>query len=120
MTLKDIKDKIVHGDFKSLIYPGTTTDIHPSDVAKIMDTLPVDIAFNSFAAFPEKKKPLLFAYVGHFLQRKIINRLSKEQASYVLNHLDSTDRYAFFISLGALERSQFIEYLDDKNKKARN
>jgi magnesium transporter len=83
-----------------------------------MDTLPVDIAFNSFAAFPEKKKPLLFAYVGHFLQRKIINRLTKEQASYVLNHLDSTDRYAFFISLGALERSTFIEYLDDKNKKA--
>jgi magnesium transporter len=118
MTLKEIKDKIVHGDFKSLIYPGTTTDIHPSDVAKIMDTLPVDIAFNSFAAFPEKKKPLLFAYVGHFLQRKIINRLNKEQASYVLNHLDSTDRYAFFISLGTLERSKFIEYLDDKNKKA--
>ncbi|MDB5145381.1 MAG: magnesium transporter, partial [Mucilaginibacter sp.] len=118
MTLKEIKDKIVHGDFKSLIYPGTTTDIHPSDVAKIMDTLPVDIAFNSFAAFPEKKKPLLFAYVGHFLQRKIINRLSKEQASYVLNHLDSTDRYSFFISLNTLERSKFIEYLDDKNKKA--
>jgi magnesium transporter len=118
MTLKEIKDKIIHGDFKSLIYPGTTTDIHPSDVAKIMDTLPVDIAFDSFTAFPEKKRPLLFAYLGHYLQRKIINRLSKEQASAILNHLDSNDRYSFFISLNALERSKFIEYLDDKNKKA--
>jgi magnesium transporter len=118
MTLKEIKDKIIHGDLKSLIYPGTTTDIHPSDVAKIMDTLPVDIAFDSFTAFPEKKRPLLFAYLGHYLQRKIINRLSKEQASAILNHLDSNDRYSFFISLNALERSKFIEYLDDKNKKA--
>jgi magnesium transporter len=118
MTLKEITDKIVHGDFKSLIHAGTTTDIHPSDVAKIMDTLPVDIAFESFAAFPEKKKSLLFAYLGHYLQRKIINRLTKEQASAVLNHLDSTDRYSFFISLSSLERSKFIEYLDTRNKKA--
>lgn len=118
MTLKELKDKIIHGDFKSLIYPGTTTDIHPSDVAKIMDTLPVDIALDSFTAFPEKKRPILFAYLGHFLQRKIINRVSKEQASGILNHLDSTDRYSFFTSLNALERSKFIEYLDDKNRKA--
>ncbi len=118
MTLKEIKDKIIHGDFKSLIYPGTTTDIHPSDVAKIMDTLPVDIAFDSFIAFPEKKRPVLFVYLGHYLQRKIINRLAKEQASAILNHLDSNDRYSFFISLNALERSKFIEYLDVKIKKA--
>ncbi len=118
MTLKEIKDKIVHGDFKSLIHPGTNTDIHPSDVARIMDTLPVDIAFESFSAFPEKKKALLFAYLGHYLQRKIINRLTKEQGSAILNHLDSTDRYSFFISLGSLECSKFIEYLDTRNKKA--
>lgn len=118
ITLKELKDKIVKGDIKSLIYPGTSTDIHPADVAKIMDTLPVDIAYNSFKAFPEKKKPNLFAYLGHYLQRKIIGRLDKEQASQILNHLDSTDRYSFFISLGTLERSRFIEYLDDKNKKA--
>src|ERR1700744_3314615 len=118
MTLKDIKDKIVHGDFKSLIPPGTNTDIHPSDVAKIMDTLPVDIAFNSFVSFPEKKKALLFAYLGHYLQRKIINRLSKQQAGAILDHVESTDRYSFFISLSTLERSKFLEYLNAKNKKA--
>lgn len=118
MTLKEIKDKIITGDFKALIHPGTTTDIHPSDVAKIMDTLPVDIAFNSFTSFPEKKKAGLFAYLGHYLQRKIINRLSKEQASAILDHVESTDRYSFFISLGTLERSKFLEYLNDKNKKA--
>ena len=101
ITFKEIKDKIIKGDIKSLIYPGTSTDIHPADVAQIMDTLPVDIAYNSFEAFPERKKPALFAYLGHYLQRKIIARLRKEQASNILNHLDSTDRYAFFISLDA-------------------
>jgi magnesium transporter len=118
MTLREIKDKILSGDFKSLIYPGTNTDIHPSDVAKIMDTLPVDIAYESFNAFPEKKRVGLFAYLGHYLQRKIISRLDKIEASAILNHLDSTDRYSFFVSLSTLDRSTFLEYLDTKNKKA--
>jgi len=117
MTLKEIKDKLLSGDFKSLLYPGTNTDIHPADVAKILDTLPVNTACNSFVAFPEKKKAVLFAYLSHFLQHKIICRLDVQDASYILNHLNSTDRYSYFVSLKAIDRSKYLEYLDEKHRK---
>ncbi len=118
MNLKEIKEKVLSGDLKSLLYPGTKTDIHPADVAKILDTLPVETAYSSFIAFPEQKKPVLFAYLGHFLQRKIIARIDKEEASEILNHLNSTDRYTFFTCLTPIERSKFLDYLDEDNRKA--
>ena len=117
MTFSNIKDKLLSGDFKSLIYPGTNTDIHPADIAKILDTLPDETAYTSFIAFPEKKKATLFAYLGHLLQHKIICRLNKADASYILNHLNSTDRYSYFISLKPIERSKYLDYLDQKHKK---
>jgi magnesium transporter len=92
MNLKDIKDKIVSGDLKSLLHPGTNTEIHPADVAKILDTLPFNTAYNSFIEFPEKKKATLFVYLSHFLQHKIICKLEPKDAIYILNHINSTDR----------------------------
>lgn len=118
MDLREIKDKIISGDLKSLIPSGTNTDIHPSDVAKILNTLPVDTAIDSFQAFPEKKKATLFAYIGHFLQKKIIERLPKDKASRILDQLSSTDRNSFFTSLNAIERSKYLDYLNDDNRKA--
>jgi magnesium transporter len=117
MTLKEIKEKVLNGDFKSLLYHGTNTDIHPADVAKILDSLPVDTAYSSFIAFPEKKQVALFAYLGHFLQRRIILKIAPAEAANILNHLNSTDRYSFFTCLTPMEKSKFLEYLDDKNRK---
>ena len=116
--LKEIKDKILSGDLWSIINPEADKDIHPSDVADILNALPANSAISSFSSFPEKKKVLLFAYLDHYLQQKIICNLDKEQAAFILNHLISTDRYAYFYSLTALDRTKFLEYLDDKNKKA--
>ena len=118
MTLKEIKDKLLSGDIKSLLHPGTNVDIHPADVAKILDTLPVETAYNSFITFPEKKRATLFVYLGHFLQHKIICKLDSKDVSYILNHISSTDRYSYFVSLKPIDRSKYLEYLDDKNKKA--
>jgi magnesium transporter len=118
MTLKEIKSKLLSGNLWSLINPNANEDIHPSDVADILNTLPANSAISAFSSFPEKKKALLFAYLDHYLQQRIIKSIDKEQAAYILNHLSSTDRYSFFISLSALERSKYLEYLDDKNKKA--
>jgi magnesium transporter len=118
MNLKDIKEKVLNGDFKSLLYPGTNTDIHPAEVAKILDSLPVETAYTSFIAFPENKKALLFSYLGQFLQRKIIARLDKDDAALILNHLNSTDRYSFFSCLKPIDRSKYIKYLDEDHRKA--
>ncbi len=118
MDLRDITERIISGDLKSFVSAGTTTEIHPSDVARILNTLPADTAVQSFITFHDKKKIILFAYVGHFLQKKIIETLPREKASRILDHLTSTDRYSFFTSLTAFERSKYLDYLNDNNKKA--
>ena len=118
MKFKEIKEKLLSGHLRSLINPDTNKEIHPSDVAEILDTLPVDSAIASFKTFSDRKKPVLFAYLGHYLQRRIISGFDKKTAAFILNHLNSTDRYSFFISLTPLDRSTYLEYLDVKNKKA--
>ena len=118
ITLKEIKDKIINGELWPLVNLEDNKDIHPSDVAHVLNTLPAESAVASFLSFPEKKTSILFGYLDHYLQQRIIVKLSREQAAYVLNHSNSTDRYSFFVSLNALERSKYLEYLDETNKKA--
>ena len=118
MTLKEIKDKLLSGNLWSLINPEANKDIHPSDVADVLNALPANSAIASFTTFPEKKKAFIFSYLDHYLQQKVIKSLERDEAVFILNHLNSDDRYAFFISLSALDRTRFLEYLDEKNKKA--
>ena len=118
MTLKEIKDKLLSGNLWSLINPEANKDIHPSDVADVLNALPANSAIASFTTFPEKKKAFIFSYLDHYLQQKVIKSLERDEAAFILNHLNSDDRYAFFISLSALDRTRFLEYLDEKNKKA--
>ena len=118
MTLKELKDKLLSGNLWSIINPDHNKDIHPADVAGILNTLPVESALTSFMAFPEKKQALIFAYLDHFLQQKIIGKTDKEQAGYILNQLNSTDLYAFFISLSALDRTTNLELLDEDYRAA--
>lgn len=118
ISLKDIKERLLSGKLWSLISTEADKDIHPSDVAEILNTLPVTSAVASFTAFPDKKKTLLFSYLDHFLQLKLISRISHEQASYVLNHLSSTDRNSFYLSLIPLNRSVYLDFLNEDNKKA--
>jgi magnesium transporter len=118
ISLKEIKDRILSGHIWSFVNPETNADIHPYDVAEIFDSLPLDSAILSFKTLSEKKKPVLFAYLGHYLQQKLIKALGKEDIANILNHLNSTDRSSFFLSLPALDRSTYLEYLDEDNKKS--
>ncbi len=77
MILKELKEKLLSGKLWSLINPDTNKDIHPEDVAEVLDTLPVESAIVSFKTFPEKSRPLLFAYLGHYLQQRIIKSFDK-------------------------------------------
>ena len=118
MTLKELRDKLLSGNLWSLINPDHNKDIHPADVAGILNTLPVETALSSFMAFPEKKQAMIFAYLDHFLQQRIISKAGKEQAGLILNQLNSTDLYAFFISLNAPDRAANLELLNGDKKAA--
>lgn len=106
------------GDISSLLHISRESNIHPSEVAKLFNELPVDSAIHAFQSFPSKKQIIVFSYLDLLLQKKILRGVGKERATYILNKLSSDDRLALINSYKGVERSHILELLEDKNKKA--
>ena len=106
------------GDISSLLHISRESNIHPSEVAKLFNELPVDTAIHAFQSFPSKKQIIVFSYLDILLQKKILRGLGKERATYILNKLSSDDRLSLINSYKGVERSHILELLEDKNKKA--
>ena len=117
ISLKEIRNKLLSGDMSALLHPGGNTNIHPSEVAKLFNELPLDTAIHAFQSFPSKKQIVVFSYLDILLQKKILRGLSKERATYILNKLSSDDRLTLINSYKGVERSHILELLEDKNKK---
>src|SRR5450432_215616 len=119
MKLKEIRTKILKGDFSGLIgFSKDDRSIHPSEVASIFYSLPPEAAAKAFLQFPADKQVYVFSYLDEPLQQKIIEDIDKTQAAFILNNISSDDRLAFLSTLKGVERSSLIELLNDKNKKA--
>ncbi|MEP6748417.1 MAG: magnesium transporter [Bacteroidota bacterium] len=119
MTLKDIRTKILKGDFSGLL--GITKGkegIHPSEVATLFYSLPTDAAINAFLQFQPGKQVYVFSYLDSQVQKKIIKGITKEKAIHVLNAISSDDRTIFLSSSKGAERESFIAFLNDDNKRA--
>jgi magnesium transporter len=119
MKLKEIRTRILKGDFSGLIgFSKDDRSIHPSEVASIFYSLPPEAAVKAFRQFPADKQVYVFSYLDSPLQKKIVQGLDKTQASFIMNGISSDDRMTFLSSLKGVERSSLIELLNDKNKKA--
>ena len=118
ISLRDIKKKILRGDITSLLHFGGESNIHPSEVARLFNELPVDVAISAFTSFPVKKQVIVFSYLDLLLQKKILRALNKEKATFLLNKLSSDDRLTLINSYKGVERSHILELLEDKNKKS--
>jgi len=108
----------MRGDIASLLHISRENNIHPSEVAKLFNELPLDTAINAFQSFPSKKQVVVFSYLDILLQKKLLRRIGKERATYILNKISSDDRLALINSFKGVERSHILELLEDKNKKA--
>ncbi|MEP6948179.1 MAG: magnesium transporter [Ginsengibacter sp.] len=118
ISLNEIRKKIMKGDISSLLHISRESNIHPSEVAKLFNELPIDSAIHAFQSFPSKKQIVVFSYLDILLQKKILRGLSKERATFILNKLSSDDRLTLINSYKGVERSHILELLEDKNKKA--
>jgi magnesium transporter len=119
ISLKDIRNKILSGDLTSFLHWGNNDNIHPSEVAKLFNDLPLDSAMRAFNSFPQKQQVVVFSYLELSLQKKIIRNTNRENASFILNKLSSDDRLTLINSFkGGVERSHILELLEDKNKKS--
>jgi magnesium transporter len=119
MNLKEISKKIVSGDFSSLLSFGLgNKNVHPSEIAKMLTSVPTDTALKAFQSLPAHSQTKAFPYLDVLLQKKIINVATKARAASILNDLSSDDRIAFYSSLKGMERSVHLELLNEKNRDA--
>ena len=119
MNLKEIKKNIMKGDFSRLFDFGNgNKNIHPTEVAKMLEAVPIENALKGFRSLPTLTQIKVFPYLGFLSQKKIVHVLTKSRASYILNSLSSDDRIAFYSSIKGIERSSLIELLDEKKKDA--
>ena len=118
ISLKEISNNLLKGDFSALFHTDSNKNIHPSEVAKLFNELPLDTAIRAFQTFPPKKQVVVFSYLDILLQKKVLKALSKEKATDILNKLSSDDRLNLINSYKGVERSHVLELLEDKNKKA--
>lgn len=119
MNLKEISKKIIKGDFSSLLgIVNSNRNVHPTEVAKMLTSVPDDAALQGFQSLPTLTQSKVFPYLDLLLQRKIIKSISKARAAHILNDLSSDDRIAFYSSLKGVERSNHLELLNEKNKDA--
>lgn len=119
MNLKEISKKIRQGDFSSLLgLDNGNKYVHPAEVARMLASVPADNAVQGFIALPAGKETTVFPYLEAPLQRKVISAIDRSRASQILNDLSSDDRVAFYSLLGGLERSAYLELLNQQNKAA--
>ncbi len=119
MNLKEISKKLIKGDFSSLLgFANGNKNVHPSEVAKMLYSVPADTALKAFQSLPANTQGKVFSYVDILLQKDIVKHSTKQKASHILNELSSDDRIAFYSSVKGVERSSFLELLNEKNKDA--
>lgn len=119
LNLKEISKKLMKGDFSILLsFISSNRNVHPTEVAKMLSTVNDDAALKGFRSLPTSTQAKVFPYLELLLQKKVIRALTKPRAAFILNDLSSDDRIAFYSSLKGIERSNFLELLNEKNRGA--
>lgn len=116
MNLKEISKNIINGDFSSLLYGDGKKNIHPAEVAKMLVSVPGDTSVQGFTSLPVNTQIKVFPYLDYFLQKRIIETLPRSRTAHILNELSSDDLVALYSSLKGIERSTYLEFLNEKNK----
>ncbi len=119
MNLKEITSKILSGDFRSLIgLSNGHKNIHPTEVAKMLLSVPTDTALKGFRSLPADTQVKVFPYLDTKLQQTVIRSMPDRDAGAILNELISDDRIAYYSSLKGIERSKYLALLNEKNRDA--
>ena len=92
--------------------------LHPVEVAQVLNHLPADSTLNVFVSFSYESQLQIFPHLDYLVQKKLISTLPQENASEILNAISLDDRVSLFSTLKDLERTQYLEYLDEDNKKS--
>jgi magnesium transporter len=117
MLVQDIREKILEGDLSELLLHSKDED-YPAEVSKLLESLPVEYAINTFLALPESVQINIFSFFDHVLQKAVMEELPRPQISVILNNIESNDRIAFFDTLDGVDVTEYLNLLNDKNRLA--
>jgi magnesium transporter len=117
MKLKSITDKLLRGDFLSLLNLTEKGKLHPAEVAKVLNSLPADSLYNAFTELSFESQVDVFSYLDPLAQKRLVEKLPKENAQQILNSISSDDRLSLFSILNPIELAQYLEYLNEENRK---
>jgi magnesium transporter len=119
MNLREIRDRIRSGDVRTLFVrggaTGNTPQLHASDKAKLIDSLELEEALQSFTAL-EDEQVEVFPYLDLDLQRALVDQLPRKRVSGILNALSSDDRTALFATFEEEELPQYLALLNPENE----
>jgi magnesium transporter len=119
INLKELSNQIMKGNFGSLLGLGNgNINVHPSEIGKMLSSVPSNTALHAFESLPTNTQTKIFPYLDTLLQKQIIKGLTKTRASSILNGLISDDRMTFYSSVKGIERSEYVELLNEQNKDA--
>jgi magnesium transporter len=119
MNLREIRDRIRAGEVRALFardtVASTTSQLHASDKAKLIDALDFEEALPAFTALGEEQVDV-FPYLNLDLQRALIDQLPRARVSSILNALSSDDRTALFASFEEDELPEYLALLNAENE----
>ena len=92
--------------------------IHPGELANLINELNVEDAIDAFSEIRTDVQPKVFAYLDNRMQDVIIEDLSPQRTSYILNGLVSDERLDFFNRLEDAEVNRYLNLLNKKNKES--
>lgn len=115
--ITQLTNQLFNKDIKRYFYRNTEEQIYPSDIASILNSIPLDNAISTFSTFALPKKLRIFPFLERFNQKDFFHSLPAGQKSILLNSLVSTDRISFLSSLKDLEFTTVAKFLNEKNFK---
>lgn len=116
--VKEIRKWIRKGEFNIFsLFNKEKGNIHPHELANVIETLPFQAAVKSFAELPDNLKVRVFSYLNIRLQQRLMAALSPQEISIILNGMESDDRMGFLEGLSALTRGKYLSYLSEENRK---
>ena len=117
--LKDITLKLLKGDLRSLFESNDRAHhLHPVEVAQVLNNLPAESVTSAFISFSYEGQVEIFPFLVAPAQKKLIEGLPKENASKLLNAISLDDRVAFMSTIPHDEIGFFLDFLDEKHKRA--
>lgn len=114
---KKNKAAVIKKDLNKLINEDSKNQSHPSEIALLLNELPLSKSINKYHHLPKDQQIAVFPYLGIYSQKQMFKQMPDQQKYDILDQLNSVDRHAFLMNVKGIQRSELVTHLNAKNRK---